>query len=171
MQTGQPAAPVAWYAVQVKPKHEQNISKALVYKGLEAFVPLYRARRRWSDRTRELQLPLFPGYVFSKFNPSKLGPVLSTPGIYDVVRFGRNLAALDFNEIIALQKLAQAGLESEPWPRLEVGQLVEIEDGPLAGCKGLVVELKKRPRLVLSVTLLGRSVLVELDRNWLRRSA
>ncbi len=168
MEIEQTPTSLGWFAAQVKPKHEQNVSKILEYKGLEAFVPLYKARRQWSDRTRELHLPLFPGYVFCKFNPSRLGPVLSTPGIYDVVRFGRNLASLDPDEIFALQKLVHSGLASEPWPRLEVGQSVEIEDGPLTGCKGVVVELKKRARLVLSVTLLHRSVLVELDRNWVK---
>jgi transcription antitermination factor NusG len=157
-----------WFAVKVKPKHEKSVSKILEYKGLEAFLPLFQARRRWSDRIRELQLPLFPGYVFSRFNPSRPAPILSTPGVYDVVRFGRTLAALDPLEITALQNLISSGLPSEPWPHLELGQVVEIEDGPLKGCKGVVVEFKKLPRLVLSVTLLRRSVLVELDRNWVR---
>jgi transcription antitermination factor NusG len=157
-----------WFAVQVKPKHEKNVSVALEYKGLEAFLPLYRARRKWSDRVRESQLPLFPGYVFCKFNPLRLTPILSTPGVYDVVRFGRTLATLDSDEIVALQNLMRSGLPSEPWPRLEIGQLVEIEDGPLIGCKGVIVEFKKLPRLVLSVTLLRRSVLVELDRSWVK---
>jgi transcription antitermination factor NusG len=157
-----------WFAVQVKPKHERNVSTLLEYKGLEAFSPLYQARRRWSDRVRVSPLPLFPGYVFCKFNPSQLAPILSTPGIYDIVRFGRTLAALDCDEMVALQNLMRSGLPSEPWPRLEVGQLVEIEDGPLTGCRGVIVEFKKLPRLVLSVTLLSRSVLVELDRNWIK---
>jgi len=136
---------------------------------MEPFLPLYAARRRWSDRIRELQLPLFPGYVFCRFNPHSRTPVLSTPGVFGIVRFGQNLAGVDPHEISSLQHLMRSGLIAEPWPNLEVGEPVEIDDGPLAGCKGLIIEIKKRPRLVLSVTLLRRAVLVELDRQWVRR--
>ena len=138
-------------------------------KGMEPFLPLYAARHRWSDRTRELQLPLFPGYVFCRFNPHHRTPVLSTPGVFGIIRFGQTLASVDPEEISALQQLMRSGLIAEPWPKLEVGEAVEIDDGPLAGCKGFVIEIRKRTRLVLSVTLLSRSVLVELDRDWVRR--
>jgi transcription antitermination factor NusG len=159
-----------WFAVQVKSKHEKSVTRLLEYKGLESLLPLYKTRRRWSDRTCEVQLPLFPGYVFCKLNADRrTTPVLATPGVFDFVRLGRDLAVVEVEEIAALQNLMLSGLPSEPWPHLEEGHEVEIEDGPLAGCKGRVVEIKKQPRLVLSVTLLCRAVLVELDRTWVRR--
>src|ERR1041385_4995372 len=151
-----------WFAVQVKPRHEKSVSSLLAYKGMEQFLPLYVARNRWRDRMQDVQLPLFPGYVFCKFNPSQRTPILSTPGVFGVVRFGRDLAAIDPAEIDSLQCLMRSGLSVEPWPRVEIGQVVDIEAGPLAGCKGLGGGIKKRLRLVLSVTLLHRSVFVEL---------
>jgi len=158
-----------WFAVRVKPKHEKNVSKLLEYKDMESFLPLYRGRRQWSDRSCELHLPLFPGYVFAKLNASRrTTPILATPGVFDIVRFGRDLAVVNAEEIAALQNLMRSGLPSEPWPYLEEGQEVEIEDGPLVGCRGQIVEIKKQPRLVLAVTMLCRAVLVELDRTWVR---
>jgi transcription antitermination factor NusG len=159
-----------WFAIQVKSKHEKSVTKLLEYKGLESLLPLYTTRRRWSDRTCEVQLPLFPGYVFCKLNADRrTTPVLTTPGVFEFVRWGRDLAVVDVEEITALQNLMLSGLPSEPWPQLEEGHEVEIEHGPLAGCKGRIIEIKKQPRLVLSVTLLCRAVLVELDRTWVRR--
>ena len=158
-----------WFAVQVKPRHEKAVSAILSYKGLQPFLPLHRARRKWSDRIQEVHLPLFPGYVFCKFDPSRRTPVLSTAGVYGAVRYGRELAPIDPEEINALQRLMKAGVPSEPWPLLEVGQEIEIDAGPLQGCRGILVEVRKRPRLVLSVSLLQRAVLVELDEDWVRQ--
>jgi len=160
--------PAQWFAVQVKPRHEKAVSGILVYKGLQPFLPLCRARRKWSDRIQEVHVPLFPGYVFCKFDPSRRTPVLSTAGVFGIVRFGRDFAPVDPAEIGALQRLMRSGVPAEPWPRLEIGQEVEIDSGPLQGCKGILVEIKRRPRLVLSVSLLQRSVLVELDEDWVR---
>lgn len=159
----------AWFAVQVKPRHEKCVSTIFESKGLEPFLPLYSSRRRWSDRIRESQLPFFPGYVFCRFNPHRRAPVLSTPGVYSIVRFGNDLACVDPQEISALQLLMRSGLVAEPWPHLEVGEPVEVNDGPLAGCKGSVIEVKNQTRLVLWVTLLRRAILVELDRQWVKR--
>jgi transcription antitermination factor NusG len=158
-----------WFAVRVKPRHEQAVAGIFEHKGLESCLPLYLARSRWSDRIRELRRPLFPGYVFCRFSPFRRAPILSTPGVFDIVRFGRDPAAVDPQQIASLQQLMHSGVPSQPWPYLEVGQFVEIEDGPLAGCRGVVVEIKKRYRLVLSLTLLQRAVMVELDRDWVKR--
>lgn len=158
-----------WYAVQVRPRHEKVVTKMLHIRGIEPFLPLYRARHRWSDRTQELELPLFPGYVFCRFGQDERARIRATPGVFDIVRFGREPAPVDPEEMASLQQLMSSGLAAEPWPSLGVGQLVEIEEGPLRGCRGVVVEVKKRLRLVLSVTLLNRAVLVELEREWVRK--
>lgn len=158
-----------WYAVRVKPRHEKRVSEIFGYKQIEPLLPLYRARNRWSDRMKEVELPLFPGYVFCKLDPMFRVPVLSTPGVIDIVRFGKEPAVIDAVEVAALKRLMASGLAPEPWPHLVPGERVEIDDGPLAGCAGVIIEVKKRLRLVLSVTLLHRSVLVELDRSWVTR--
>jgi transcription antitermination factor NusG len=162
--------PPKWYAVRVMPRHEKNVSLILKLKGFEDFLPLYTARQKWADRYKNIQLPLFPGYVFCRFEASTRIPILNTPGVIEILRFGPHLAALDEDEIQALQELMRSELACQPWPRLEIGQPVEIAEGPLSGLKGTVVEFKKALRLVLSVTLLCRSVLVEIDPSWVRGS-
>ena len=160
-----------WFAVQTKPRHEKSAGRILELKGLECFLPLYRERRQWTDRSKESDFPLFPGYIFCRFDPATRVPVLSTPGVFDIVRSGREYAPVDRCEIEALQQLIRSGLPSEPWPRIELGESVIIERGPLSGCRGVLVEIRKQARFLLSVTLLGRSVSVEVDQSWVKAEA
>jgi transcription antitermination factor NusG len=162
---------LSWYAVRVKSRHEKAVSEILELKEFETILPLYQARNKWSDRVQTVELPLFPGYVFCKFDHQKRVPVLNTPGVYGIVGVGPQLAAIENSEIEALQKMVRSGLLAEPWPHLEVGESVEIDKGPLEGCRGVVVEIRKRFRLLLTVTLLQRAVHVELDRDWISKSS
>jgi transcription antitermination factor NusG len=159
-----------WFALRVRPRHDKIVSLRLRNNGFEECLPLYRVRRKWADRFKIVDLPLFPGYVFCRFDPSRLLPILNTPGVIDIVRAGRVLLPVKDCEIADLQRLTESGLNCEPWPYLQVGQRVRIEGGPLFGLEGLLVEIRKSPRLVLSVDLLQRSVLVEIDREWVNAS-
>jgi transcription antitermination factor NusG len=141
-------------------------STLLKSRGYEEFLPLYRARRKWSDRLKSVDLPLFPGYIFCRFNASARTGILSTPGVVDIVGFGDQHASIDEGEIEALQRVCEQQLSCEPCDHVVAGETVRIDDGPLAGLEGKVVEVKKSLRLVLSVTLLKRSVLVEINREW-----
>lgn len=154
-----------WFALRVKPHHERAVAKALCNKGAEDFLPLYKARRRWSDRVKQLAAPLFPGYVFSRFDPRHRLSILTTPGVKFIVGRGKVPEPVADSEIAALQMIVQSGLAAEPWPFLQVGQPVQIDTGPLSGVE--VIALKNHHRLVVSVTLLQRSVAVEVDRLWI----
>lgn len=158
----------SWFALFVRPNHEKNVSHVLEQKGIENLLPLYRVRKKWSDRYKEVEVPLFPGYVFGSFDPTRRVPVLNTPGVIDIVRNGPDLAPINPSEIAALQTLMKSGVPCQPWPYLEPGQQVEIESGPLAGLTGTVISIKTELRLVLSVQMLHRSVMAELDRDWVR---
>jgi len=157
-----------WYAVRVKPRHEKSVARVFEYHGYQKLLPLYRIRRKWSDRIKEVELPLFPCYVFCNFDPKVKVPILNSPGVVDIVRFGPDLVAVDPDEIHALQRVVDSKLPCEPWQALQKGQLVTIDDGPLVGLSGRVIEIKNRLRLVLSVTLIQRTVLVELDGSRVR---
>jgi transcription antitermination factor NusG len=159
-----------WFALRVRPRHDKAVSLTLRNNGFEECLPLYRARHKWADRFKMVDLPLFPGYVFCRFDPSSLLPILNTPGVIDIVRAGRVLLPVKDCEIADLQRLAKSGLHSEPCPYLQVGQRVRIEGGPLFGLEGLLIEIRNSLRLVLSVDLLQRSVLVEIDRDWVNAS-
>ena len=157
-----------WYAVRVKSKFETIASAGLSGKGYQPFLPLYRARRRWSDRVKQLDLPLFPGYVFCRFDAGARLPILTTPGVMSVVGYGREPVPVDEGEIAAVRAIIASGLPAIPWPYLRTGNRVLIEEGPLAGIEGIVLSLKKELRLIVSVTMLQRSVGVEIDRAWVR---
>jgi transcription antitermination factor NusG len=157
-------AGTCWFALRVKPRHERSSAAALRLKGYEEFVPLYRSRRRWSDRVKELELPLFAGYVFCRFDSRFRLPILTTPGVWSILGGGREPVPVPDWEIETLKSVVGSGLPVEPWPYLEVGCRVSIEEGPLRGVEGNLLEVKGRQRLVLSVDLLRRSIAVEVDR-------
>jgi transcription antitermination factor NusG len=152
-----------WFALQVRTRHETAIAGFLEAKGYEQFVPLYKSRKRWSDRIKVTEAPLFPGYLFCRFDPQYRLPILKTPGVIQVIGYNRIPTPIDETEIHAIQTLIVSGLQTQPWPFLAVGDHVRIESGALRGLDGIVVKLKENHRLVVSVSLLRRSVAVEID--------
>jgi len=155
-----------WLALRVKSRSEKVVSTIARNKGFEEFLPVYECRQRWSDRLKSVEFPLFPGYVFCRLDPRHRLPLLTIPGVLQFVGIGKTPVPIDDEEIIAIQSAVKSGLSSEPWPFLEAGQRVRLEDGPLAGLEGFLVEVRKQYRVVVSVTLLKRSVAVEIDREW-----
>ena len=147
---------------------EQVASKALAGRGYEPFLPSYTIRRRWTDRIKEMELPLFPGYLFCRLDVKRRLPVLMSPGVVDLVGFGKVPAAIEDAEVDAVRAIIASGLPAQPWPFMREGQRVLVEDGPLRGVEGMITNIKDRHRLVVSVTLLQRSVSVEMDPAWIR---
>lgn len=155
-----------WFALQVRSRSEDVVATFLRGKGYEWFLPTYRCRRRWSDRIKELELPLFPGYLFCRFDPQHRLPILKTPGLISIVGIAKNPIPVDESEITALRSLVSSGLPRQPWPYLQTGQRVRIDYGALCGLEGILLDFKGRHRVVLSVTLLQRSVAAEIDIAW-----
>jgi len=152
-----------WFALSTRSQREKMVASLLHSKGYEEFLPLYRSHRRWSDRTKAIEKPLFPGYVFCRFDVQKRLPILMTPGVRFIAGIGKTPLAVNESEMASLQHVVQSGLQVEPWPFLQVGQRVRIERGALQGLEGILMGFKKPHRLVVSVTLLQRSIAVELD--------
>jgi transcription antitermination factor NusG len=157
-----------WYAIRVRSRFEQTVSAALSGKGYDEYLPLYHSRRKWSDRLKDLDLPLFPGYLFCRFDAQVRLPILTTPGVISIVGTGKTPVAISDQEIDAIQTVIRSGLHLQPWPQLVVGSRVLIEEGPLRGLEGVALDIKKKYRLFVSVPLLQRSVSVEIDREWVR---
>jgi len=149
--------------LQVNSRKENWIFAHLVGQGYECFLPKYKSVRQWSDRRKEIESPLFPGYLFCRFNPLERLPILKTPGVMEIVGCNRKPIPIDEQEIQAIQRMMESSLVRQPWPYLEVGERVRIQSGALRGLVGILVTLKGHYRLVLSVTLLKRSVAVEID--------
>jgi transcription antitermination factor NusG len=151
----------AWYAIRVKPKFEKVVSIGLRGKGYEEFLPLRKARRRVQRHTRMVELPLFPGYLFCRFEESQRLPVLTTPGVFHIVTRGGHLAPVPDDEIGSLQVIVRSKLPVEEFPYSQ-GDKVRIVTGPLSGVEGYVNRIKDRFRVVVSVAMLERSVAVEV---------
>ena len=105
----------AWFALRVRSNHERTTSKSLQQKGYDEFTPFYRTKRRWSDRTREMEFPLFPGYVYCRFDPKLRLPILQTPGVVSVVSFGNEPAPIDEEEIANIKSVVERR-PAAPWP-------------------------------------------------------
>jgi transcription antitermination factor NusG len=153
----------AWFAVQAKTTHEKRVASLLGYQDYECFLPLYTCRRRWSDRIKQVELALFPGYVFCRFDYQRRGPILRTPSVTGIVGMGGRPAPIDPDEIEAIDRATRSGMGMRPHPFLQVGQYVRIDGGSLDGLEGMIADTSRRKRLVISVTLLQRSVSVDID--------
>ena len=157
-----------WFALRVRSRYEHTVARHLKGRGYESLLPLYKCRHRWSDRFKEIDLPLFPGYVFCQFCPLNRLPILSIPGVVHIVGVGKTPVPIDESEIAAIQATVKSGLPRQPWPFLEIGHRVRIEYGPLCGVQGILLGFRGHQRLVLSVTLLQRSVAVQIDEAWVQ---
>lgn len=154
-----------WLALQTRPRNEKKVDYLLSQKGYECLTPTYRHRRKWSDRTVEIDLPLFPTYVFCRLSSSALGKAISTSGVIRIVGFSGKPAEVTVEEIEALQVLMQSRLLREPWKYIANGTLVLVETGPLTGVQGVIHQDENYRRLVISITLLQRSVAIQLDES------
>jgi transcription antitermination factor NusG len=152
-----------WFALRVRSRRENAVASHLNAKGYEVFLPTSPFRKRWSDRIKKTKQPLFPGYLFCKFDPSNRLPVLKTPWLCQIVGLGQTPIPVDDEELDAIRSLVVSGSAAEPWPYVGAGQKVRIKSGTLRGVVGVLTEFKGNQKLVVSLTLLGRSVAVEID--------
>jgi transcription antitermination factor NusG len=152
-----------WYALYTNPRHEKVVAKQLNERCVENFLPLYRSWHRWKDRRKQVDLALFPGYVFVRIEEQNKLQVLKTPGAVNLVSFSGKLAALPEPEIEALRNALHNQVFAEPCPYLKVGRKVRVVRGPMAGAEGILARKKDKYRVVISVEVLMRSVALEID--------
>ena len=151
-----------WYAVYTRSRHEKKVAEALTSKNLNAFLPLRRVMRRWKDRRKEIDLPLFSGYVFVKTPMREKLSILRTPGVVTIIGDAKGPTAIPDQQILAIEKLVASSLKYDPVPYLKEGARVSIVHGPLSGVEGILVEKRKKCRLVLSVDLIQQSAVLEV---------
>jgi len=156
------AAPLRWYAVYTNVRHEKKVAQQLTDRSVDCFLALYKCVRRWKDRQKEIELPLFPGYVFVRTDLRDRLRILSVPGIVHIVGVLGRPAPLPEEEIQVLSR-RPACARLEPHPFLSVGRRVRVRSGPMAGLEGILIRRKDRLRVVLSIDLIMRAVAVEVD--------
>jgi transcription antitermination factor NusG len=153
----------SWYALYTKHQHEKTVARNLTSKGFETFLPLYAATRKWKDRVKLLNLPLFPCYVFLKGDLERRLAIVTTPGVHALVSSAGQPAAIPAAEIEGIRQAVGSGARVEPHPFLKCGDWVTVKCGPLAGIQGVMVRKKSVYRLVLSIEMLGTAAAIELD--------
>jgi transcription antitermination factor NusG len=162
------ASEIRWFALQVARRQEFQVAKQLRKRGYEEYVPATTEKRAWSDRTKQVSLPLFPGYAFCRVDPStRLLPILTTPGVMRFVCCGNSPTPIDNHEIESIRTAVASGGMLWRYPGLANGERVELTGGPLAGCLGKIERVDDKGWvLVVSISLLNRSVAVEIDPDW-----
>ncbi len=152
-----------WYALYTCPRHEKRVAEQVEQRRISCFLPLYRSVRRWKDRRKELELALFPGYVFVRIAPQNRLQVLMLPGVIRLVMFNGQPSALPEEEIESLRRGLAGCVGMTPHPYLQVGRRVRVRSGPMAGLEGILRRRKEGLRLVISIEMLARAVAVEID--------
>jgi transcription antitermination factor NusG len=152
-----------WYAVYTCARHEKSVARQLEERKIACFLPLYKSWRRWADRRKEVDLALFPSYVFVRIDLRERLRVLQLPGVVRLVSFNGSPAVLPESEIEGLRSGLEHGIYAQPHPYLRTGRRVKVIRGPLSGASGILARKKDKLRFVISIDVLMRSVAVELE--------
>lgn len=151
-----------WFAVYTRAHHEKSVAEQFGGRDIPHFLPTYTSVRRWKDRVKTLQLPLFAGYLFVKVLPSQFLDVLQAHGVARLVGFPKPEPLEDI-EIQQLQAWSSLPLGVEPHPYLRIGQRVRVCRGPLTDVEGILIRKKNLFRLVVAIDLIQRAVALEID--------
>lgn len=159
----EPYSKLRWYAAQTRSRHEKSVATQLNERGVEHFLPLYEAVSRWKDRRVRLQLPLFPGYIFVRLPLRERLRALEIPSIVRLVGFGGLPIPMPDEEMEAMRNGLTSALQAEPHPYLTAGRRARLKSGPLAGLEGILLRKKGGFRFVLSVELIQRAVITDVN--------
>ena len=152
-----------WFAIQTLSRHEKVVRSQLEMRTIETFLPTTRRLSQWTDRKKEIEVPLFAGYCFARFSLANRLPVFQSQGVVRVIGSGGQPEPIPDEEIESLRKLISSPSNYVCCPYLSEGMLVEVVRGPLQGVKGRLVREAKPCRLVLSISLIQRAVTIEID--------
>lgn len=152
-----------WLAAYTCARHEKSVARQLDERKIECFLPLYKSWRQWADRRKQVELALFPSYVFVHIDPRERLRVLQLPGVVRLVSFNGTPAALPECEIEGLRNGLEQGVYAQPHPYLRTGSRVRVVRGPLLGTSGILVRKRDKLRFVVSIDVLMRSIAVELN--------
>ena len=157
-----------WLAVYTRPRHEKAVKKEFQKKGFEVYLPMLKERRKWSDRKKWVEFPLFRSYIFVRIEIKNALFVLQTLGVVKVVKFGGKVAVVQDESIEAIKLMIEGGYDPEPLNYFIQGDPVEVKDGPLKGLVGEVIRLDKNKRLVVRVDAIQHSISIQIDSGFLK---
>ena len=157
-----------WLAVYTLPRHEKAVEKEFQKKEFEVYLPMLKERRKWSDRKKMVEFPLFRSYIFVRTEINNALFVLQTLGVVKIVKFGGKVAVVQEKSIEAIKLMIEGGYSPEPLNYFIKGDPVEVKDGPLKGLVGEVIRLEKNDRLVVRVEAIQHSISIQIDRGFLK---
>ena len=151
-----------WYAVHTKSRHERQVALRLEGKHIETFLPVRALQRKWKDRKKMVEFPLFPGYIFVNVPLTEKKEVLQTVSVVRIVGVTQP-EPIPENQIFAIRKFLETQINFDPYPYLVPGMEVEVKRGPLKHVRGVLVSKKNKHRLIVNIDLINNSVATEID--------
>lgn len=155
-----------WYTLRTMPQHEKKVAAYLQKKGVELYLPLVTKKRKWSDRIKMIDFPLFPGYLFVRFDWfDGFRTILQHNGALDFIRVEGLPQPMREEDVANLKLLVESALDlqADPDANFPPGQEIEVRYGPLKGVRGVVSRVKNKQRICIHVPLLNQMVSAEVD--------
>ena len=156
-----------WIAIYTKPQHENAVKSALKLKGFEVYLPILKERRKWSDRKKWVEFPLFKCYLFVKTNSKYSIDILKTNGVVKIIKFGNNIATIQNSIIDSLKLMIEGGYKPITVDYFLKGDPVRVKEGPLKGLIGQVIRINNHNSLVLRIDAVQHSVSVKINQGFL----
>ena len=157
-----------WIVVRSKPRSEKVAHNELVKKNIEAYLPLLKERRKWSDRKKWVEFPLFSSYLFARIDIKDSIFVLQTQGVNTIVKFGKQIAIVQNSVIKAIRLAMEGGYQLEPVEYFVEGNRVEVVAGPMKGIKGIVAKLKGQNRLIIKIDAIQQALSIQIESKFIR---
>ena len=158
-----------WIVVRSKPRSEKVAHNELVKKNIESYLPLLKERRKWSDRKKWVEFPLFSSYLFARIEIKDSIFVLQTQGVNTIVKFGKQIAIVQNSVIEAIRLAMEGGYELEPVEYFVEGNIVEVVAGPMKGVKGIVAKLKGQNRLIIKIDAIQQALSIQIESKFIRK--
>ncbi len=158
-----------WYAIYTRPRHEKKVFDALTEKNITAFLPLITRVRQWKDRKKKVEVPLFSSYLFVRIDYKYRLDVLQTKGVVKIVNFNGQPAVVPDWQIESLKRMLEHPEKIQLENYVKLGEIVEIQEGPFKGMKGMIKMIKNQTRLVVSIEGIMQAVSVEIDRDFVKK--
>ena len=157
-----------WIVVRAKPRSEKVVYKELVSKNIEAYLPLLKERRKWSDRKKWVEFPLFSSYLFARIDIKNSIFVLQTQGVNTIIKFGEKIAVVQDDVIKAMRLAIEGGYQLESTEYFVEGNLVEGIAGPMKGVSGIVARLKGQSRLIIKIDAIQQALSIQIESKFIK---
>ncbi|ACU61068.1 UpxY family transcription antiterminator [Chitinophaga pinensis] len=172
MKNGTPVAPLVdtkWYVAYTRANFERKVAKDIVDQQIEHYLPLRRETRKWSDRLKQIEVPLFPNYIFVKIKLQHKVNILGIPGVLSLVSFSGQPVSVSEREIQHIRKIEERGQDIALEYYYCVGDRVRITQGIFTGMEGILLRKSGQMRFVLKLPAISQAVSVEIEGDQLER--